>query len=91
MACRRRANSALLDPQAVVCVLACLAGDSEERVPKNFNGNGAAARSALEELNAAGKADQEVLALELFWVPGEAEEELDADEIILDWPELMTC
>jgi uncharacterized membrane protein len=76
---------------AVVCVLACLAGDSEERVPKNFNGNGAAARSALEELNAAGKADQEVLALELFWVPGEAEEELDADEIILDWPELMTC
>ena len=44
-----------------------------------------------EELNAAGKADQEVLALELFWVPGEAEEELDADEIILDWPELMPC
>ena len=91
MACRRRANSALLDPQAVVCVLACLAGDSGERVPKSFNGDGAAARSALEELNAAGKADQEVLALELFWVPGEAEEELDADEIILDWPELMTC
>ena len=74
-----------------MCVLACLAGDSEERVPKSFNGDGAAARSALEELNAAGKADQEVLALELFWVPGEAEEELDADEIILDWPELMAC
>ena len=34
---------------------------------------------------------QEVLALELFWVPGEDEEVLDADEIILDWPELMTC
>ena len=39
-------------------MLACLAGDCEERVPKASNGDGAAARSALEELNAAGKADQ---------------------------------
>lgn len=76
---------------AVVCVLACLAGDSEERVSKSFSGDAAAMRAALEELNAAGKADEEVLALELFWVPGEDDEVLDSDEIILDWPELMTC
>ena len=48
-------------------------------------------RQTLEELAAAGNADQEVLALELFWVPGDDSETLDIDEVVIDWPELMQC
>ena len=76
---------------AVVCVLACIAGDRENVVPRSFSGDASATKRALEELAAAGSAVGEVLALELFWVPGEVNEVLDTDELIMDWPELMPC
>ena len=76
---------------AVVCVLACIAGDREDVVPRSFSGDASAMKRSLEELAAAGSAVGEVLALELFWVPGEVNEVLDTDEIFIDWPELMPC
>jgi len=76
---------------AVICVVACVIGDREESIAKSFSGDATKMRQALEELAAAGNAEQEVLALELFWVPGEDNETLDLDEIALDWPELLSC
>ena len=76
---------------AVVCVLACVAGDREDVVPRSFGGDANAMKRGLEELAAAGSAVGEVLALELFWVPGEVDEVLDSDEVVMDWPELMPC
>jgi len=76
---------------AVVCVIACIVGDREESVAKWFSGDASKMRAALEELAAAGNGDEEVLALELFWVPGEESETLDLEEVAIDWPELMQC
>jgi len=80
---------------AVVCVVACLVGDREDvgdgGIAKSFSGDATKMRAALEELAAAGNAEEEVLALELFWVPGDDSETLDIDEVALDWPELMAC
>eukprot|EP00967_Tisochrysis_lutea_P156653 scaffold316111_cov26-Tisochrysis_lutea.AAC.2 len=76
---------------AVVCIVACLMGDREEEIGKSFAGDARAMRAALEELAAAGRADEEVFAFELFWVPGEDDDVLDMDEVNLEWPELMTC
>ncbi|KAL1526929.1 hypothetical protein AB1Y20_015620 [Prymnesium parvum] len=76
---------------AVVCILACVIGDREDSVPKSFSGDASKMRAGLEELAAAGNADQEVLALELFWVPGSDNEVLEPEEVTMDWPELMSC
>lgn len=76
---------------AVVCIVACIIGDREETIAKSFSGDSAKMRAALEELAAAGKGDGEVLALELFWVPGSDDEVLDIDEVNIDWPELLPC
>lgn len=64
---------------------------STQALDKEFSGDAGKMRLALEELAAAGNADQEVLALELFWVPGDDSETLDVDEVLIDWPELMQC
>jgi hypothetical protein len=76
---------------AVVCALACVMGDREEEIGKSFAGDARAMRAALEELAAAGSADEEVFAFELFWVPGADDDVLQMDEVVLEWPELMTC
>jgi len=76
---------------AVVCVIACIMGDREEEVSKDFQGDAAKLQAALQELAAAGNGDEEVFAFELLWVPGGDDEVLDSDEIMLDWPELMPC
>ena len=47
-------------------------------------------KAALQELAAAGSGE-DVLAFELFWVPGSDDEVVDMDEIYVDWPELMRC
>ena len=64
---------------------------SSQALDKSFSGDAGKMRQTLEELAAAGNADQEVLALELFWVPGDDSETLDIDEVVIDWPELMQC
>jgi len=76
---------------AVVCLVACLMGDREEELTKDFQGDAGAMKNALQELAAAANGADEVFAFELFWVPGDDDETLDQDEIILDWPELMPC
>jgi uncharacterized membrane protein len=76
---------------AVVCAVACLMGDREQELGKSFAGDARAMRAALEELAAAGSADEEVFAFELFWVPGEDHDVLQMDEVVLEWPELMSC
>ena len=76
---------------AVVCIVACVMGDREEEIGKSFQGDASAMKAALQEIAASANGDEEVFAFELFWVPGEDDEVLDNDEIILDWPELMPC
>jgi uncharacterized membrane protein len=76
---------------AVVCALACVMGNREEQLQASFNGDAAAAKTALEELAAAASDEDAVFAFELFWVPGSDDEVLDMDEVTLDWPELMPC
>jgi len=76
---------------AVVCAVACLGGDRAEELGGLFAGDAKMMRMALEELAAAGNADEQVFAFELFWVPGEDDEVLDMDEVLLEWPELMSC
>jgi len=75
----------------VLCIIACLMGDREEEISKSFAGDVKAMRAALEELAAAGAAYEEVFGFELFWVPGNDNEVLDMDEVVLEWPELMSC
>lgn len=76
---------------AVVCAIGCLLGDREATLGQSFAGNIQAMRVALEELAVAGNAEEEVFAFELFWVPGGDDEVLDSDEVLMDWPELMSC
>jgi len=76
---------------AVVCVLATLLGDREEQITKSFNGDAAKMAEALQEVAAAGNADEEVYAFELFWVPGDDSEVLQMEEVNQDWPELIQC
>lgn len=76
---------------AVVCVVATILGDREEEISKQFNGDAASMKAALQELAASGNSGDEVFAFELFWVPGEDDDVLDNEEIVLDWPELMPC
>jgi len=78
------------DPTVVVvCALACLPGDRTDELSEATQGDAKAAQSALEELGAGG--NDEVLAFELFWVPGDDETSLDMDELATDWPELIMC
>jgi uncharacterized membrane protein len=77
---------------AVVCLVACVMGDREAEVTKgDFSGDARRMKASLQELAAAGNGDEEVFGFELFWVPGEDNEVLDQDEVMLDWPELMPC
>ena len=76
---------------AVVCLIACLMGDREAEVSREFQGDAGKLRAALSELAAAANGDEEVFAFELLWVPGGDDEVLDSDEVMLDWPELMPC
>lgn len=76
----------------VLCVLACLMGDREDRFSsKASSGNSADAKAALTEMAAAANGDGEIFAFELFWVPGSNDEVVDMDQVALDWPELMPC
>jgi uncharacterized membrane protein len=72
-----------------VCALACLPGDRTDTVATESSGDAKAAQLALEELGAGG--NDEVLAFELFWVPGDDETSLTMEEVTMDWPELITC
>ena len=81
---------------AVVCVIGCVTGDREAQLGgTSFSGDAARLQTALEELAAAandGKVfEGEVSAFELLWVPGGDDETLDADAVMIDWPELMPC
>ena len=77
---------------AVICLVACVMGDREEQVTKgDFQGDASRMKAGLQELAAAGNGDDEVFGFELFWVPGEDDEVLEQDEVMLDWPELMPC
>jgi uncharacterized membrane protein len=73
---------------AVVTVVACIAGNVEKELQASYGG-AVAMKEALQELAANAQDVDNVLAFELFWVPGGDEEVLDNDEIIKDWPELM--
>ena len=75
---------------AVVCVIGCVMGDREAQLGgTSFSGDAARLQTALQELAAA--AEGEVFAFELLWVPGSDDETLDADAVMIDWPELMPC
>ena len=78
------------EPTAVVvCALGCLPGDRMDALKvKSSQGDARMAKDALEELSAGGS--DEVLAFELFWVPGD-DGTLDMDELFVDWPELIRC
>lgn len=77
---------------AVVSIVACLAGDREEEAGSTiFSGDAVALQDALEVVASAGNSEDETLAFELFWVPGEDTEVLTMDEVTLDWPELLPC
>ena len=48
-------------------------------------------KQALQELAAAGSAQGEIFGFELLWSPDDDEEVLSMDEVIAEWPEIMTC
>jgi hypothetical protein len=73
---------------AVVTIVACIVGDTEKELQAGYGG-AAAMEKALQELSAAAGDVDNVLAFELFWVPGDDKDVLDNEEIITDWPELM--
>ena len=33
----------------------------------------------------------EIFGFELLWVPDDDEDVVDMDQIMIDWPEIMTC
>lgn len=80
---------------AVVTALATVTGDREEAIgarERSLSGDAPAVLNALQELAAAGGAPGSVLAFELLWVPGaDDDEELEMEEVTLNWPELITC
>ena len=72
--------------------MACVIGDREEELgATDFSGDARSLQKALEEISAAGNGDGEMLAFELFWVPGDDDEVLMMDDITLEWPELISC
>lgn len=80
---------------AVCSVIATLMGDREEEIgvgaDGSLSGDRPGTQRALQVLAAAAAAEREVFAFELLWVPGEGEDTLDADEVVLEWPELIAC
>lgn len=82
------------DTVAVVSAIACLMGDREDSVggrDKMLSGDARGIKSALEELAAAGSAEGEVFGFELLWVPDDDEDVVSIDDIMTDWPEIMSC
>ena len=56
-----------------------------------LSGDANGVKAALQELAAAGNAQGEIFGFELLWVPDDDEDVVDMDEVIVDWPEIMTC
>ena len=76
---------------AVVSLLTCVYGDRREAIA-GVAGSAPALRAALQELGAAasgGRSQNDVVAAELLWCPGEPDEVLEEREMLLDWPELI--
>ena len=67
-------------------------GDREEATGGQLlSGNAGGVKAALQELAAAGSAEGEIFGFELLWVPDDDEEVLSMDDLIVEWPEIMTC
>ena len=82
------------DTVAVVSAIACCMGDREDCVggaDKLLSGDAIRVKAALEELAAAGSAEGEIFGFELLWVPDDDMETVDMDEVLADWPEIMSC
>ena len=85
------------DTVAVVSAIACCMGDREEAVGgrgganKLLSGDAAGVKAALGEIAAAGSGEGEVFGFELLWVPDDDDDELSMDDVMVDWPEIMTC
>lgn len=75
---------------AVVMAICTLMGDRTEGEPRTFHGDAKGVQEALQEIATASQGNDEVFAFELLWVPGDDEGSLDMDEVMLDWPELIT-
>ena len=82
------------DTLAVVSAIACIMGDREDAVggpDKMLSGDARATKAALQEIAAAGSAEGEIFGFELLWTPDDDSETLEMDEIMTEWPEIMTC
>ena len=69
-------------------------GDREDAVGVKggmLSGDAAGVKAALEELAAAGSAPGEIFGFELLWVPDDDEETLEMDDLLIEWPELISC
>jgi len=75
---------------AVVSIVACLMGDRTEAIGDGAIMSPSAMQLALQEV-AAASGQQELLAFELLWVPGDEDDVLDIDEVSIGWPELLPC
>ena len=82
------------DTVAVVSAIACCMGDREDAVGGQstdaLSGDARQVKAVLQELAAAASAEDEVFGFELLWCPDDDEETLDMDEVIVEWPEIMT-
>jgi uncharacterized membrane protein len=84
------------DTIAVVSAIACCMGNREDAIggggaSKLLSGDAKGMKAALQELAAAGSAEGEIFGFELLWVPDDDDEVVDMDEVLQEWPELMTC
>ncbi len=79
---------------AVVTALATVMGDREEAIGASggsLGGDAPAMLEALQEVAAAASSNR-LFAFELLWVPAlEDDGELEMDEVLLSWPELIMC
>ena len=84
------------DTIAVVSAIACCMGDREDATGGKgggevLSGDARGVKAALQELAAAAGAEGEIFGFELLWVPDDDEDVVDMDQIMIDWPEIMTC
>ena len=82
------------DTVAVVSAIACCMGDREDAVggrDKMLSGDSVGVKAALSEIAAAGSSEGQVFGFELLWVPDDDDEDLSMDDLMVDWPEIMTC
>lgn len=82
------------DTLAIVSALACCMGDREDAVGGRdamLSGNALGVKALLQELAAAGQSEGEVFGFELMWVPDDDDETVDMDDVMTEWPEVMTC